>query len=251
MNAIQRNTPQAAEGRFSVYLARNEDELRRSQRLRYQVFAEELGAVLPSAELGLDIDHYDAFCDHLLVWNNETGELVASTRLLNDAQANAAGGFYSSGEFDISPITALEGRRLEVGRTCVHADYRTGAAMGVLWQGIGAHLNEGGYRYIIGCASIDSHDGMSMVNAITDRLLTKYAAPAELWTTPWRCVPNTAEAGNVTALRLPPLLKAYVSLGAKICGKPSWDPHFSCADVFVLVDVEQISKRYLRHFFGR
>ncbi|MFT5063005.1 MAG: putative hemolysin [Gammaproteobacteria bacterium] len=251
MSALQANNPQAADGRYSVGLARNEDELRRSQRLRYQVFAEELGALLPSASLGLDIDRYDAFCDHLLVWDNDNGDLVSSTRLLNDQQAKAVGGFYSANEFDISPILKLEGGRLEVGRTCVHPAYRNGAAMGMLWKGIGEQMNRRGYRYLIGCASINAQDGMEMIHAISDRLLTKYAAPQELWTKPKLKVPRAGDSGNVTALRLPPLLKAYVGMGAKICGEPCWDPGFRCADVFVLVDVEQLHKRYLRHFFGR
>lgn len=251
MNALRRESPQQSESRFSVTLARTEDDLRRSQRLRYQVFAEELGARLPSASLGLDIDRYDAFCDHLLVWDNDNDALVSSTRLLNDRQAAAVGGFYSESEFDISAILALEGGRLEVGRTCVDRNYRSGAAMGMLWQGIGEQMNTHGYRYLIGSASIDAKDGMNMVHAISERLLSKYAAPAELRTTPKLAVPSACESDNLTALRLPPLLKAYVGMGAKICGEPCWDPGFGCADVFVLVDIEQISKRYLRHFFGR
>lgn len=251
MSAVKANAPQAAENRFSVSLARTEDDLRRSQKLRYQVFAEELGARLPSASLGLDIDRYDAYCDHLLVWDNDNGMLVSSTRLLNDRQAKAVGGFYSAGEFDISAITALNGGRLEVGRTCVHPNYRNGAAMGMLWKGIGEQMNKHGYRYLIGCASINAQDGMDMVHAVSDRLLSKYAAPGELWTKPKVSVPKASGGDNVTALRLPPLLKAYVGMGAKICGEPCWDPGFGCADVFVLVDIETISKRYLRHFFGR
>ena len=114
-------------------------EIREAQRLRYQVFAGEMGAHLHTPMPGLDYDQFDAYCRHLLVRDSATGQVVGYTRLLTAEQAQQAGGFYSQTEFDIRPILQLPGRFMEVGRTCIHPDYRNGATIATLWSGLATY----------------------------------------------------------------------------------------------------------------
>ncbi len=240
--------PVIAAPRFTLGFAETAEAIRETQALRYQIFADELGAQIDGD--GIDVDHYDAYCKHLTVRDNSTGQLIACTRLLTDQQAQAAGGFYSAGEFDLAMIDSLPGRVMEIGRTCVHADHRNGAAIATLWQGIAGYVIENGYDYLFGCASIGLEDGGSSAHAILEQIRSKYMAPERQRVRPFVALP-VADARPSDKPRLPPLLKAYVSLGAKACGEPYWDQDFNCADVFMLLDVSELNPRYARHFLGR
>lgn len=235
-------------GRYEACLAVSETEIRESQALRYQVFAEEMGAQLHSDEAGLDQDELDPWCMHLLVREVATGRLVGSTRLLDSTGAEKFGRFYSSNEFDLQAIQSLPGKKLEVGRTCVHQEFRTGAVIGVLWQGLTELMYREQYSWLFGCASITWEEGGANVHAIMDRFRRKYMSPENQRVIPQVPVPASVTGDNLTALRIPPLLKAYVSLGAKICGEPCWDKDFNVADVFVLLEASKLSERYVRHF---
>ena len=238
----------AAAPRFQLGFADTVEAIRATQVLRYQIFADELGAQIDGD--GVDVDHFDAYCKHLTVHDTHTGQLIACTRLLTCDQAQRAGGFYSAGEFDLAMIDSLPGRVMEIGRTCVHADFRSGAAIATLWQGIAGYVIENNYDYLFGCASIGLEDGGSSAHAILEQLRGKYMAPERQHVRPYQGLP-LADARPVERPRLPPLLKAYVSLGAKACGEPHWDRDFNCADVFMLLDVSELNPRYARHFLGR
>src|SRR5450432_2956581 len=121
--------------RLAVHLARGEAEISDAQRLRYRVFAEEMGARLPSAAQGIDRDMFDPWCDHLLVTEEDTGEVVGTYRILTGASAKNIGGFYSEQEFDLTRLNHLRDRAVEVGRSCVHPDYRSGGVIALLWSG--------------------------------------------------------------------------------------------------------------------
>ena len=234
--------------RFEWGFAGNADEVRETQHLRYQIFAGELGAHIDGD--GIDADDFDRYCRHLTVRDTETGQLVACTRILTDDLAAQAGGFYSAGEFDLKMLDSLPGRLMEIGRTCVHADYRGGAAIATLWQGIAAFITNEGYDYLFGCASIGLEDGGANAHAILSQVRSKYLAPDYQRVRPLIPLP-AADSRPSEKARLPPLLKAYVSLGAKACGEPFWDRDFNCADVFMLLDVSELNPRYARHFLGR
>ena len=238
----------ASNGRYEATLAVTDDQIKESQQLRYQVFAEEMGAQLHSDEIGLDKDELDPWCMHLLVRDTETGQLVGSTRLLDGDSAAKFGRFYSANEFELAAIEALPGRKLEVGRTCVHAEFRSGAVIGVLWQGLTELMYREQYQWLFGCASISWEDGGANIHAVMDRFRRKYMSEETQRVTPRVAVPASVDGANLTALRIPPLLKAYVSLGAKICGEPCWDQDFNVADVFVLLEASKLSERYVRHF---
>lgn len=249
LDTPQEMLDERADVRFTCRLAESAREVMASQRLRYQVFGEEMGARLDSAYTGLDLDRYDPHCRHLLVLDQSTGQVVASTRLLTEEGARDAGGFYSASEFDMQSIAGLPGRILEIGRTCVHPAYRSGAVIGVLWSGIAECVLREGYDYLIGCASIGMEDGGYNALAVMERLRGKYLTPDGLRVKPKLALP--ALDASRTPAKLPPLVKAYVSLGARAAGEACWDPDFNVADVFMLLKVADLAPRYARHFLKR
>jgi putative hemolysin len=232
-----------------VQIAATAREIELSQQLRYRVFGEEMGARLHGADASIDSDHYDRFCHHLVVRDTRSGEVVGCTRILTDTQARRAGGFYSASEFDLGNIPALPGRIMEVVRTGVHPDYRGGSTIGVLWSGLAGFIAINRIDYLIGCASIGMTDGGAQARAIMSRMRRKHLSADHLRVVPRRPLPTGPEP--LQPLAMPPLLKAYLRLGADVCGEPCWDPEFNVADVFVLVDVDSIQPRYARHFFHR
>lgn len=244
--ALPLPTPPASEGpALVVARARTDDEIRESQRLRFLTFQ---AADDPSLE-GFDVDRFDPWCDHLLVRETRTGRLVASTRLLRQENAVGAGGFYSATEFDLEELLEAPGRFLEVGRTCVHPEARTGAAIATLWSGIVPYLLEEGYANLFGCASISLRHGFPAVRALTERIRLEHAAPEGRRAVPRRMLPDVEVDGTPPA-PMPPLLKAYIRLGAEICGDAYWDDDFRTADLPILLRRERVSQRYARHFLG-
>ncbi len=237
-----------AETRFIASVASTAAEVRETQQLRYEIFAGELGAQIDCGEPGIDRDHYDDFCEHLIV-REAGGAIVACTRILTDDQAARAGGFYSAGEFDLSMIDSLPGRVMEVGRTCVRAEYRNGAVIATLWQALAAFFTQRGFDYLFGCASIGLEDGGAQAHTILRQIQSKHMAPAYQRVRPYYPLP-LPDGDTPAKVRMPPLLKAYVSLGAKACGDAHWDRDFNCADVFMLLNVSELCPRYARHFLG-
>ncbi len=233
--------------RYRVEVAGNEGILA-AQRLRYRIFAEELGANLSDAGSGLDRDDYDPFCRHLIVRDLASGDVVASTRLLTDDAATAAGGYYSQGEFELGTVLANRGRFVEVGRTCVDARYRNGAVIATLWQGIGQIVNTHRIDYLFGCASVPLAPNPLYAHAVLRRLLARHHAADECRVSPHRPLPPAPQLPAEIAPRMPPLLRAYVSLGAKACGEACWDPAFNVADVFMLLNLRELDAGYGRHF---
>lgn len=248
--AVRSGADEIQAPRFVVSFAQDADEILESQRLRYRIFAGELGAQIDGEGQDIDRDQFDAWCRHLLVRDTENGRIVACTRILTDRQAPNAGGFYSSGEFDLAMIDSLPGRVMEIGRTCVDADYRSGAVIATLWQGIAAHVTSEGFDYLFGCASIGLEDGGAQAHAILQQIRAKYLAPEYQRVRPYYPLP-AVDGILSNKVRMPPLLKAYLSLGAKACGEPYWDRDFNCADVFMLLNVSDLHPRYARHFLER
>ena len=235
-----------------IELANTNRDILASKRLRYSIFAKELGARLDSADRGIDEDRFDDYCHHLLVRERDGGRVVATTRLLLDEQARAAGGFYSESEFSMPSILALPGRRLEIGRTCVAPHHRHGAAITALWSGLGTFINRHQIDYLFGCASIDLSDGGLRAHAVMERLRQIAMLPPAVQATPRLRIPEVpAHDLKTVKTPLPPLLKAYIRLGARVAGEPCQDPAFNVADVLVLVGVETIDRTYARHFLRR
>ena len=242
-------TPQK-KPRLKVELASTQEEVIASQRLRYQIFAEEMGAQLPTANEGLDRDHYDEYCQHLLIKDTMTGQLAGSTRILPDHLADRAGGFYSEGEFDLSRLLPLPGRVIEVGRTCIHPDYRKGRALTLLWTSMAQYMDIHQIDYMFGCASIPMNDGGYQAHSIMEVMRNQHLSNEAFRVTPQLALPDINELPS-SFVNMPPLLKAYLRLGLKVCGEACWDPDFNVADVFVLLDRDNIGQRYTRHYLSK
>ncbi|WP_033334141.1 GNAT family N-acetyltransferase [Streptomyces novaecaesareae] len=235
---------------YTVSLARDEDDVRAAQRLRHQVFAAELGAVLHSPVAGLDIDALDEYCDHLLVREGEHGTVVGTYRLLRPEAARRAGRLYSEGEFDLSALAPLRPGLVELGRSCIHPDHRgNGAVINLMWGGIARYLADTGNTWVGGCCSIGLEDGGATAARVWDTVSAKHLAPAEYGVTPHRRWDATGVA-RAERGALPALLRGYLRLGAWVCGEPAYDPDFDCADLYVLLSLERTDPRYLRHFLS-
>lgn len=237
--------------RLFVELAAGPEAVREAQALRYRVFAEEMGAKLKGGADGLDVDDFDAHCQHLLVRETATGAVVGCTRLLSGRNARRLGRFYSETEFELGAIRSLPGNLLELGRTCIAPECRRGAAIAVLWSGVAGYIQLHGIDYLFGCASVPLGDSDWQAAAIMNRLRRHAMAPDGLRVTPREPLRASTVPEDVLDAPLPPLLKAYVNLGAKVCGEPCRDADFNVADVLMLLDVSHLNPTYARHFLDR
>ena len=253
--------------RVGVALARNASEVEEAQRLRYAVFAEELGARLPETQLSaarrIDRDAFDPYCEHLIARDLGSGEVVGTYRILTPDAARAAGSYYSEQEFDLARLAHLRAQMVEVGRSCVHPDYRSGAVINLLWAELTRYMLQQGHEYLVGCASIPlqplqsgpERSAESTVAAIYQQLSERYLAPAEYrgfarkpMALP-RLVTGAAGAEALPARpSLPPLIKGYLRLGAWVCSDPALDGEFNSVDVLILLPVSRMSARYARHY---
>jgi putative hemolysin len=230
---------------YTLRIASTADEVAAAQRLRYEVFAQELGARLATPLTGHDIDAFDSECDHLIISADRTGEVVATYRLLPPGRMPVR---YGDAEFDLGPLEPIGRELVEAGRSCVHPDHRDGAAINLLWAGIARYMHLYNHRYLAGCASVGLADG-GVTAATVARKSLQNRPPAGFRVTPR--TPWTAPEIDATAHRpIPPLLRGYLRLGAWICGDPAYDPAFDCADFYVLLDTHAIAERYRRHFLG-
>ena len=248
--------PAAGQRGLDVVWARDESEVREAQRLRYQIFVEEMGARLsPPAgtPAGLDIDVYDAFCEHLLVRtvgaHGEPGRVIGTYRVLTPAAARRIGGLYSETEFDLTRLRPLRGKMVELGRSCVHADHRSGGAILALWGALAEFMVRNELDTMIGCASISMRDGGHVAASLWEQLRHTHLAPIEWQVRPRLPLP-VDELDRHLAVEPPPLIKGYLRCGAKVLGAPAWDPDFNTADLPMLMRIDDLPLKYRRHFLG-
>jgi putative hemolysin len=247
MLELNRQPQPAAQRHLITSFARTEAETIEAQRLRYKVFAEEMGANLPSAREEIDRDIFDSYCEHLLVRESAENKVIGTYRILSPGQAEKIGGYYSETEFDLTRLLHLSDRMVEVGRSCVHRDFRDGATITQLWGGLAQYMLQHGHEYLIGCASISMGDGGHVAASIYRKLHRLHAAPVEYSVFP-RCPLPLQALNQYLDAPIPPLLKGYLRLGAYICGEPAWDPEFNTADLFILLPMSRMSSRYAKHF---
>jgi putative hemolysin len=246
--------------RFATSWAASEDELRAAQRLRYSIFAGEMGARLvapPGTPAGCDADRFDPFCDHLLVHivdplGEEPSQLVGTYRVLSPEGARRAGGYYSESEFDLAPLQSLRPTAVELGRACVDAEWRSGGVVMALWSALGSYMLRHRLDTMFGCASIGAADGGRLARRIWRHVSTSHLAAPEWQVRPLRPLPQHDESAEVEFhLRdLPPLLKGYLRCGAKVLGPPSLDPHFNTADLPIMLRLDELSPRYRKQFLN-
>ena len=246
--------------RYQVLIARTAEEVREAQHLRYQVFFEEMGATAAQNALQTerDVDQYDIDCEHLLVRDLQSGMVVGCYRIMRAETAIQRGAFYSDSEFDLSRLDHIRPTTAEVGRACIHPDFRTGSVIMLLWSGLARFMVENNYEYVIGCASIPLSDGHANAIAVYEEVAATCLAPAEYRVFPKNPYPMNSVKTEVAAnrvvplarARVPALIKGYSRLGAWIGGAPAWDAEFNTADLFVLLPITRMSNIYARHFLG-
>lgn len=232
---------------YEVRLAITESELGQAQQLRHEVFAGEWGAALTHTHL--DVDPLDPWCDHLIVRELRTGLIVGTYRLLPPDGAAVAGGSYAATEFDIRPLNPIADDLVELGRSCVHPAHRNGAVIGLLWSAVIRYLVAGGYNWLSGCTSVPLADSGIQAASVWYEVSSTSISPIQHRVTPhrpWQPDPNSPTVRTA----LPPLLRAYLRLGAWVCGPPAHDPDFGCADFFMLLDLGRLTPRHLKHFLG-
>lgn len=238
----------------TVRLARSSDDIRAAQRLRYDVFVAEMGAAAPGADHHerLECDRFDAHADHLLLIDPhlpEDQQVVGTYRLMTQAHAEMAGGFYSQTEFDLAPLFARQRPMLELGRSCLHPDYRGGSALLKLWQGIGAYVAANGIDLLFGVASFAGTDRRALAAPLAMLHETYLAPPAyRVAVTGDSTLQMAANDGDQIDARavmrsLPPLIKAYLRLGGVVGDGAYIDRAFNTTDVFVLFDTNKLTAR--------
>ena len=241
-------------GPIVVAWAKHQDEVREAQRLRYQVFAGEMGARLSTPVAGHDIDLFDDFCEHLLVRCQASGQVVGTYRVLTPAQARRVGSFYSDTEFDLTRLRSLRERMVELGRSCVHADYRHGGVIMALWGALFEFMVRNELDTMVGCASIPMlHEGVvsgDVAASVWRQVREAHLAPIEWQVRPRLPLP-VEQLDDSLPVDPPPLIRGYLRLGAKVLGAPAWDPDFNTADLPMLMRVADLPARYHRHFLGR
>ncbi len=255
------------QGSLEVRLARSFKEIKWAQKLRYKIFYEEMHAK-PDWRMRMtkrDIDPYDAVCDHLLVIDHDRkkGKRVVGTyRLLRQEVAEAHNGFYSGGEFDLTPMNSKafraqmgEGRQLlELGRSCVHKDYRANSTINMLWKGISEYLKDHNIAYMFGCASFEGTQPEEFKEALAYLYHNHLVADDfHVRALDGQFVEmNTMAADEIDTRRarraLPPLIKGYLRIGCFIGDGAVVDKQFGTTDVFILLPVERIASRYSKHF---
>lgn len=240
-------------GGISVSWARHQDEVRQAQRLRFQVFAGEMGARLGKRIPGHDVDLFDDYCEHLLVRDADTNEVIGTYRVLTPAQALRVGSTYSDTEFDLTRLRTLRERMVELGRSCVHPDHRHGGVILALWGALAEFMVRNQLDTMVGCASIPMlHNGVASGDAaasIWNQVKRTHLARIEYHVRPRLPLPVEELDGSLD-IEPPALIRGYLRLGAKVLGPPAWDPDFNTADLPMLLRIADLPPRYRKHFLG-
>jgi putative hemolysin len=253
MQSIESLVPRSR--KLSVRLASSGADIAAAQQLRWEVFYQERGAT-PLDDRHIDADPYDSLCDHLLVEDSASGRprVVGTYRLLRQSVAQAHKGFYSASEFDLLPLTASEGELLELGRSCVALDYRDTGTIQLLWRGIAVYLQHHNISTMFGCASFHGVDPDVHADTLS-YLWHNHLAPPQLRAQALESrfvemarLPLGGYDPRQALRKLPPLIKAYLRVGAQVGNGAVIDDQFNTVDVFIVMPVAQISSRYSGRF---
>ena len=245
---------------FLVKFAENPGEVEAAQRLRYQVFMAEQGHFDDNTpQSGVDSDEFDPYCLHLIIVDRRRDAIIGTYRIHPGTVARHGIGFYSEREYRITGLAEIADEAIEVGRSCVRPDCRNGAVVAMLWAGMAVLMRRVNARYLLGCVSLETSDpaiGWALYRqlqqeaAFTDEIA---ATPQEAFRMPAAAEEavaryQTDEGRTELARWVPPLLKGYLRLGAKLVGEPVLDREFGAIDFLVLFDLRKINEKYARHF---
>ena len=245
---------------YLIKFAETEEEIEAAMRLRYEVFNLEQGKGLDSANLNqIDQDEFDEHCLQLVIVEKKTSRIVGTYRVHLGVVAKTELGLYSAREYNIEGIDDIIDEVIEVGRSCVHPDFRNGSVIGLLWSGISATLVRSGLRYLLGCVSLETVDpdvGWALYEYFKnrDKLSSELkATPVAGFELPEPDPENVKELLGEKKVALmkniPPLFKGYLRLGVGVCGEPLLDKEFGTIDFLILLDLEELPEKYYKHFF--
>ena len=245
------------DGGIEVSWARHLDEVREAQRLRHDIFVGEMGARLPKTVPGHDVDLFDDYCEHLLVRDADSRQVIGTYRVLTPAQAKRVGSTYSDTEFDLTRLRTLRDRMVELGRSCVHPDHRHGGVIMALWGALGEFMVRNQLDTMIGCASIPMNmagphgmaGGGHAAASIWRQVKDKHLASIEWHVRPRLPLP-VDQLDDTLDVEPPALIKGYLRLGSKVLGPPAWDPDFNAADLPLMMRLQDLPPRYRKHFLG-
>jgi putative hemolysin len=249
-SSVAAKTEVVCRANYRLRFAQTIADVRAAQVLRFVVFNLELQEGLEqSYATCLDADAFDAVCDHLLVEDLRTGEVIGTYRLQTGRRAKANLGYYSAQEFDFSPYEPLRGELVEVGRACVHSSHRNMAALSLLWKGIANYTTATGCRYLIGCSSLTSQDPAVGMAAYAQ--MQRHLVKEEWRTRPLPRFACSTHAPGITSTKIPKLLTAYLSLlGANICGPPALDREFKTIDFLTFLDSASMPAKVLARYMS-
>lgn len=234
-------------GPYVARLALTEEERNATYRLRFMVFNLELNEGLQSAYLdGYDKDRFDDVCDHLIIEEKATGEIVGTYRIQMGDVAGRNFGYYSEQEFCFAPYEAMRSQIVELGRACIRRDHRSSEVLHLLWRGIARYALMNGGRYMMGCCSLTSQDP-DMGYAVYDSLAAWMSEP-ELQTVAKGAFRLPERSAGIEDVRAPKLLRAYLTIGAKICSEPAIDREFKTIDFLTLLDLQTLHPRMAKRF---
>ena len=243
---------------FTVKLAQTEAEMQAAQQLRYDVFVRELGGggEMVDHVSGLERDRFDPYFDHMLALDGSTGEIVGVYRMLPGERAAEIGQFYSEDEYDLSVLKQSGRKLLELGRSCLHPDYRGGTAMYHLWNGLVTYVIEREIEVLFGVASFHGTDVAALAHPLS-MLHHKHLAPPDLRV---RAKPDVFRSMDLVAadeldrrtaiLQVPALIKAYLRLGGFVGEGAFIDHNFNTTDVCLILDTARINERQRRIYSG-
>jgi putative hemolysin len=239
---LERDSLSLTAGVYRLRFAESAQDLEAAYRLRFLVFNLELGEGLETAyDRGYDTDEFDAVCDHLIVEHRPTHQVVGTYRLQTGTSAASNLGYYSAREFDFTPYESLRNSIVELGRASIHREHRSFQVLSLLWRGIAAYAQGRQARYLIGCSSLTSQD--PQVGSAMYHSLQRHLADLEFRTTPLPDYDMSLLVADPTVANVQPpkLLRAYLSIGANICGRPALDREFKTIDFLTLLDLESMS----------
>ena len=241
---------------YIIKTAETGAELEETLRLRHDVFYKEI--IGKKLLFEMDIDRFDTRCDHLIIIDRKTEEIIGTYRLI---ASDFSTDFYSEGEFDIEDIKRLEGVKLELGRACIDRRYRNGQTIVLLWLGLNEYINKIQAKYLFGCSSVNTIDSRKI--ALIQRYLQKnhYSQPhirvkpnKKYRVKDLSSIMSNLEPASIfekkTARLIPSLLNSYLAIGARICGEPAYDREFKCMDYLTILDVEAMNRGYVDRVFG-
>ena len=254
-------------GRYRLRLAESPEDREAACRLRFRVFNIELNEGLESSyQTGMDTDHFDLFCEHLLVEDklesNPSRRVVGTYRMQSGATAFRNLGYYSEREFNFASYEPLRPGILELGRASIDREHRTPEVLTLLWRGIAQYANDMGLRYLIGCSSLTSKDpaeGWQVYRQLERYRVspefeteptTAYVCPSEQEGRHTQLQPQTDNLSLRTPIKVPKLLKTYLAIGARICGPPAWDQDFGTIDFLTLLDLRLLSSSARNRFLA-